>query len=307
LSALTLEFFATVSIAVVAVLIGFRLLWGELEFFNGFFILLIAPEFYIPLRKMGSAYHARMEAIGSVDKILEIYNEDIPKLSSGKNIKPDLSEVRIKISNLNFSYKNRDNVLSNFNLEVKEEEKLLIKGRSGVGKSTIFSLLLKFAPIKEGKILINGIPLKDIDTEYWRNNVAWVGQNSRLVSGTILDNLHLGNDLNELQIKDICQKLKIHDFIKSLPEGYNTVVGENGYGLSGGEIQRLAIARAFMRDSALLLLDEPTASLDFETEKFLYRAIDKLSKGKTVITIAHRLSSIDYADRVINLEGDNRS
>lgn len=305
LSSVTLEFFATVSVAVIAVIIGFRLLWGEMDFLNGFFILLLAPEFYLPLRKMGAAYHARMEAIGAVEKIAEILGENghAADMQSGSRKVSDDAAVSIRFDGVHCVYAGPKKAINGITLDIKPNQKLALVGASGSGKSTIFNLLLGFVQPSEGSISVNGTPLCDLDMNEWRKSIAWIPQTPTLFDGTVIDNIRMGRqDATDEEIFRLCEGLGIDTFIRKLPQGYDTRVGERGAGLSGGQIQRIAIARAFLRDSSFILMDEPTASLDMKTEAVLQKAMDHLTQGKTVVTIAHRLHTIKNADQIVFLK-----
>lgn len=311
LSSLVLEFFATVSIAIIAVLIGFRLLYGEMAFFEGFFILLLAPEFYQSLRKMGGAYHAKMEAIGAAEKMEEIMqaSDFVCQTEDRKAVSNDFIEetaIQISFKDVSFSYSEGTHVLNKLNFDIEKGEHIALVGPSGAGKSTILALLLGFITPDEGEIRINNMPLSALNMRLWRSCLSWIPQKPTLFYGTILDNLRLGNeDISEDLIKERCRQFCATEFIESLPYQYNSLIGEQGYGLSGGQIQRLALVRAFLQDSPLLLLDEPSASLDRVTENLLHDVLPKLTKDKTVITIAHRLHTIKDADRILFLEEGN--
>ena len=300
LSSVTLEFFSTVSIALVAVFIGFRLMWGSIEFFPGFFILLLVPEFYLPLRKMGAAYHARMEAIGAVDKMVEVMTAPVP----GFDGRAEPHDSVISFRDVSFSYEEGRQVLDGVSFDIKPGQHVALIGPSGAGKTTIFSLLLGFVAPESGEIFVGGQNLADLDIEKWRSNISWVPQNPTLFYGSVLENIRMGvPDASQKTVQKLCKELGIDEFIQGLPYGYDAQIGENGYGLSGGQIQRIAIARAFLRDASLVLMDEPTASLDMETEKVLQRAMQDLSGGRSVLTIAHRLHTIRSADLIIFIEG----
>lgn len=306
LSSVTLEFFSTVSIAIVAVIIGFRLMWGDMSFLPGFFILLLAPDFYLPLRRMGAAYHARMEAIGAVEKIQEVMGT-VPShniSSSQKDLPEKLQRLeKMRFENVFFSYPDGRQALNGVSFEFKAGQKYALIGPSGAGKSTVISLLLGFIRPEQGKITVNDTEINQFDVKEWRKGIAWIPQNPTLFHGTVLENIRLGRqDIDEDSIKSLCHKLGVSEFIEKLPQGYNTLLGENGYGLSGGQAQRIAVARAFLREAPLLLMDEPTASLDHKTEEFLQYAIEELAKEKTVITIAHRLGTIKNADTILFLK-----
>lgn len=313
LSSVTLEFFSTVSIALVAVIIGFRLMWAEIDFFTGFFILLLAPEFYAPLRKMGTAYHARMESIGAADILCDIDQAKAIEPCDKTNDVPNLSKAVIKFENITCSYdhqsqKRADDIevkqaLSHINITINPNTHIALIGPSGAGKSTILSLILRFIEPESGEIHIGDVNIKDLDPVQWRHQISWISQNPTLFYGTVMDNIRMGNAAaSDADILSVCKKLKIHDFISSLPKGYETEVGERGYGISGGQLQRIAIARAFLRDAPIILMDEPTASLDRETEELIQSSIDELSRGKTCITIAHRLQTIQKADQIIYMD-----
>ncbi len=300
LSSVVLEFFSTVSIALVAVFIGFRLMWGDMDFFPGFFVLLLAPEFYLPLRKMGAAYHARMEAMGAVDKMTEIMGAPVPALGGAQAVSLDGKGINVSFKDVGFSYDEGRQALEKFSFDIAPGKHVALIGPSGAGKSTIFSLLLGFIAPESGEILINGKVLSDLDMSAWRSRVSWIPQNATLFYGTVLENLRLGApDASQKTVYNLCKKLGINEFIQKLPYGYDAQVGENGYGLSGGQIQRIAIARAFLRDVPLVLMDEPTASLDMETERVLQQAMKELCCGKSVLTIAHRLHTVRMADEII--------
>ncbi len=309
LSAFMLEFLATVSIALVAVFVGFRLFWGELDFLYGFFVLLLAPEFYLPLRNMGTQYHARMEAIGAAEKMVEILNVAAAANSQpqpcapqgGKRANDKLFPIHIK--NLSYTYPDGRQALNKINLSIKPGETLAFVGASGAGKTTLVNILLGFLSPDSGQVLAGDTELTAIDWHEWRRQLAWVPQQPQLFAGTVADNIRLSQpDANLERVKTAAQQAGADRFIRDLPQGYDTQVGEAGRGLSGGQLQRLALARAFLRDASLVILDEATAHLDSETEQLLQQAIERLAVGRTVIMIAHRLQTVERADRIVVLE-----
>ncbi len=300
LSSVVLEFFSTISIAIIAVSIGFRLMWGEMNFLSGFFILLLVPEFYQPLRKMGAAHHAKMEATAVAEKISLIVNQtdNVGKECVAKNFVA--KSIAIRFENVSFAYGDLCSAVKNINFTIKSNSKVALVGPSGAGKSTIMALLLGFISKNEGKILINDQEIAQIEISQLRKLISWIPQSPTLFYGSIIDNIRFGDqNASDQDVINLCQKLGIDDFIQKLPNGYETIVGEKGYGLSGGQIQRIAIARAFLRDAPLILMDEPTASLDRQSEEILYQAINKIAQGKTIITIAHRLNTIENADEIL--------
>jgi len=314
LSSLVLEFLATVSIAIVAVLIGFRLYYGEMDFLLGFFVLLLAPEFYLPLRNMGTHYHARMEAIGAAEQMIAILES--PTASPINIEKKQASTILTKTSthdalsitfnNVSFSYEKGRQALKNFNLEIKSGERVALIGESGAGKTTVANLLLGFIQLKSGKcgdISIEGENLYSLGIKNWRKHIAWVPQSPYLFHGTIKENICLGNTkASEQEIRSATQKANALTFIEALPESFNTHIGEKGQGLSGGQIQRIALARAFLKNTPVVILDEATANLDHESEELIQQSIKELSKNKTVLVIAHRLNTIKDVDKIVVID-----
>jgi ATP-binding cassette subfamily C protein CydD len=314
LSSFALEFLATVSIALVAVFIGFRLFWGEMDFFYGFFVLLLAPEFYLPLRTMGTQYHARMEAIGAAERMVEILGETphppapSPSRGEGEQEKILLAPLPlrergwgegIKLDSLTFTYPDGRNALQNLSLDIHPNETLAIVGPSGAGKTTLINLLMGFLQAQSGQILIGDAPLSAIAPEVWRKQFAWLPQKPQLFPGTVADNIRLGNPQASIAaVQAAAEQAQAHAFIAALPQGYDTLVGEAGQGLSGGQIQRIALARAFLKDAPLVILDEATANLDRESEMLVHTAVRQLAQGRTLIMIAHRLSTVRDADRI---------
>lgn len=302
LSSLTLELFATLSIAVVAVSIGFRLFWGQMEFLHGFFVLLLAPELFLPLRNLGAQYHARMAAIGAAERLIEILDSPGQAPTPMGVPPPDLHRTLIRFQEVSYSYPGERPALDRLSLEIRPGERLTLVGPSGAGKSTVVNLLLAFARADAGQIWVGDRTLGDLDLEAWRRHLAWVPQTPRLFHGTLLDNIRLGRpDATLDEVRAAAQLARADSFIERLPHAYQTLVGERGQGLSGGEIRRIALARAFLRDAPLVILDEPTGSLDKESERQVVAGIERLAEGRTLVTIAHRLASVRGADRVLVL------
>ncbi|SEA30298.1 ATP-binding cassette, subfamily C, CydD [Thiothrix caldifontis] len=325
LSSFALEFFATVSIAIIAVLIGFRLFWGEMDFLYGFFVLLLAPEFYLPLRNMGTQYHARMAAIGAAEKMVEVLNtpnSPHPSLppQGGKEQDVHPSSVLlpsplageglgmggmfgVTISNISFTYPDARTALSNLSLDIHPNETLAIVGASGAGKTTLINLLMGFLQPQSGQILIGDTPLTAIAPEIWRKHLAWLPQKPQLFPGTVADNIRLGNPTATLtQVQAAAEQAYAAEFIVKLPQGYDTLIGEAGQGLSGGQVQRIALARAFLKDAPLVILDEATANLDRASETLVQAGVERLAQGRTLVMIAHRLRTVQTADRIVVLD-----
>ncbi len=302
LSSLMLEFLATISIAIIAVLIGFRLLWGNIDFLPAFFILLLAPEFYMPLRRMGGFYHARMDAVAASER-LAVLLQGAEDASAQHHSAPLPDQFKITFEDVSFSYDGVTPVLDRVSFTLNAGEHMAIIGPSGAGKSTILSLLLGFIEPNAGRILINDIPLPDIDQRVWRTALSWVPQKPHIFNQTLLENLTLAKpDARMDEVLQLAESLHVTDIVRDLPQGYDSMLGEDGARLSGGQIQRIALLRALLRPSALMLMDEPTASLDHKTETAIRSAMDTLSKGRSVLTIAHRLHTVRAMDKIILLK-----
>ena len=305
LSALVLELVATISTAIVAVEVGLRLLYGHMEFQEALFLLLLAPEFYLPLRMLGLRFHAGMSGTTAAKRIFEIL--DLPE-KTGQDRAPSTGEPqpfsRLSISNLTYTYPGESQpALEKVSLEIRAGEHVALVGPSGAGKSTLASVLLRFVEPDSGSIRVDGRRLAEIPMPAWREQIAWVPQNPHLFHDTIAANLRLADpQATEAQLRAAARSAHLDGFIESLPDGYATVVGEDGARLSGGQAQRLTLARAFLKNPALLILDEPTSNLDPGNESLLDESLSRLMQGRTVITIAHRLNTTFTADRIYILD-----
>jgi ATP-binding cassette subfamily C protein CydD len=302
LSSLVLEFMATVSIAMVAVFIGFRLLYGDIHYLPGFFVLLLAPEFYLPLRNMGTQYHARMEAVGASEQIVKLLNTPLPETPAGERTLPADAPLEIRFEHVGFAYDPGRPVLADIDFTLAHGERLALVGPSGAGKTTLSQLLLGFIRPQSGRLSINGIDLHELSENAWLSQVAWLPQRPTLFHGSLLDNIRLGRpDADPEAVRQAAELANAADFIERLPQGYDTLVGDRGQGLSGGEIQRIALARAFLKDARLVVLDEASASLDPETEALITESVERLARNRAMLVIAHRLETIRRADRILVL------
>ncbi|MGB3681275.1 MAG: thiol reductant ABC exporter subunit CydD [Rubrobacteraceae bacterium] len=304
LSGLALEFIATVSVALVAVLLAVRLLFGDLSFAVALPALLLAPEFYKPLRDFGASRHAGMEGKAAAERIDGILDTPSPTREPEAPRSLPADPLTIKLEGLTFAYPGSENpALGGVDLTLPAGTRTALVGPSGAGKSTLISTLLRFADPQKGRILANGVPIEKFTTEDWRENVALVPQRPYLFHDSVLENIRLARPGTGREEVEAAAKLAgAHDFIRGMPRGYDTQVGERGARLSEGESQRLAIARAFLKDSPLLVMDEPASNLDPESERRIEEALERLSRGRTVLVVAHRLGAARSADRVAVLE-----
>lgn len=324
LSALALEFFATLGVALVAVLVGFRLLEGHLGFTRGFFVLLVAPEFFLPLRTLGTQYHARMEAIGVAGDMAELLAElDAPPATPAIAVPAAaLSGVlpAIRFQDVRLRYADGRLGLDGADFTLAPGTVTALVGPSGAGKSSVVSCLLGFIPPTAGEIRIDDQPLAHLDLGVWREKIAWVPQRPHLLPGTVADNIRLGRpDADDAAVRLAACRVGADAVIAGLEGGYAHAVGENGQGLSGGQARLIALARAALRDAPLLILDEPTASLDRASEARVSAAMRVLAAGtageyesagtagaggipRTVLVVAHRLETVRAADLILVMD-----
>ena len=302
-SSLILEFLTTLGIAMVAVYIGFRLYYGEMAFWPGLFVLLLAPEFYRPLRDMGAQYHARMEAIGAAEGLIEVFARQGPEDTASRAAAEAISRPeRIECRDLAFAYADGAPVFSGVDLALRRGKRIALVGPSGAGKTTLAHLLLGFLRPQAGTIGVDGVDLASLARGVWLQQVAWVPQRPTLFHGTLADNIRLGRvEADHAAVARAARQANADAFIQALPDGYETVIGDRGQGLSGGQIQRIALARAFLKDAALVVLDEPSASLDPASEAAITDAVARLAADRMLLIIAHRLDTVREADEILLL------
>ena len=298
LSAFTLEFFATVGTAVVAVIIGFRLLYGYLSLVDGLFVLLLAPEFYLHLRTLGLSYHARMQGLAAAEQIAPLLALPLP-LKDAATLTVAPGPPAIRFAGVTFRYGGKRGGVSEVDLELPAGSLTALVGESGSGKTTLARLLLGLARPEAGRILINGVDLAELNGVAWRARIAWVAQQPFIFSGSLRANLLLGCPAaSDAEIRLALNAAAATDFVDQLPAGLDTLLGDRGAGLSGGELRRLALARAFLRQADLIVLDEPTAGLDGTTEELVAAALQRLAINRTVLVISHRETTIRSAQQV---------
>jgi ATP-binding cassette subfamily C protein CydD len=301
LSALALELLATLSTAVVAVEIGLRLLYGRLDYQPALMILLLAPEFYLPLRVLSQRYHASRSGLSAAARIVEILSHPLPTKprTAIKKFPFNPTPIVFNTVSVNFSERNLP-ALQGVSFTVTRGERIAIVGGSGAGKSTLFNLLLRFLEPSSGEISIGGVNLSSIQVDTWRNHIAWVPQKPYLFNTSLGENLRLGNpDAKQSELEEACRKASLIDVITALPAGLDTLIGEGGLRLSGGQAQRLALARAFLKHADLVLLDEAGAGLDPEAALELTDTMTNIPSSTTVLAITHHLSGITAFERVL--------
>ncbi len=301
LTSAVLEFFASLAIALVAVLLGARLIRGEGDFYAALLVLLLVPEFFLPLRSFAAHYHARMSALAAAERIFAVLDQPLP-VATGRRL-PPAPPFALSCHDLSLAYASRPPVLHNLTCEIGAGQMTALVGPSGAGKSTFAAALLGFLAPLAGEVRVNGMPLGEIDRNAWWQTLAYVPQRPRLFAGSIAANLRLARpEATMAALERAAAQAGALAFIEALPRGFETEIGEGGAGLSGGQSQRLALARAFLKDAPLLILDEASAHLDLETEADLVAAIAALTAGRTAIVIAHRLATIARADHILVLE-----
>ncbi|AFM41317.1 cysteine export CydDC family ABC transporter permease subunit/ATP-binding protein CydD [Desulfosporosinus acidiphilus SJ4] len=308
LSALMLEFFATMSTALVAVAIGLRLVYGTLSFSTGLFLLLLAPEFYTPLRTLGLNFHAGLSGVNAAVRIYEILDAPLPTMAKSGidhcTIDILAETYQITFEHVSLTYDQDETpALQNINISLSSGESIALVGPSGAGKTSLVQLLMGFVEPTSGQIYVNGKLLETISMDNWREQIGYISQNPYLFAGSILENILLGRPQAEMrEVINAAESANAHGFIMSFPQGYDTILGEGGYRLSGGQAQRIAMARIFLKDAPLLIFDEPTSSLDLESEDAIQNALNNLTQGKTSIIIAHRLNTIQHTNRILVMD-----
>lgn len=300
ISSFALELLATLSVALVAVTIGMRLVHGDMDLYVGLVILVLAPEAYLPLRQVGAQYHAAAEGLSAAEEIFSVLETQVP--DSGTAIVPPADGIRFEAVTVRYPERPSEAV-SDVSFAVEPGETVALVGPSGVGKSTLLNVLLGFVKPASGRVRIGGVDLAGADLAKWRSHVAWAPQRPHLYAGSIAENVRLARpDADDSDVRRALGDAGALEFVDALPDGMRTVLGEDGAGLSAGQRQRLALARAFLADRPVLLLDEPTASLDGETEAEVVEAVRRLAVGRTVLLVVHRPALLGVADRVVRLE-----
>lgn len=303
LSALALELIAAVGTALVAVAVGLRLLQGSLLFSDAFFVLLLAPEFYQPLRQLGAHFHAGQAGQAAAARLYALLAAEEEAAVAPEDPWPGEQAVRVDVEDVSFAYgEGEPAVLAGLSFSLAPGETTALVGASGAGKSTVAALLLGMARPGRGGILINGIPLTAANRDAWLRRVAYVPQHPHLFRASLQENIRLARPQASLaQVQAALRRAGGEELAASLPRGYDTLLGEGGVELSGGERRRVALARAFLADAPFLLCDEATGGLDPAAEAQLQAAFADLCRGRTVLVIAHRLGTVRRAARILLL------
>jgi thiol reductant ABC exporter CydD subunit len=305
LSSLVLELVASLSVAVVAVSVGLRLVAGDLALATGLFVLVLAPEAYLPLRRLGAQFHSSADGVAAATKVFEVL--DTPPAGAGSaGIRalpgPDAPEITLDDVTVHSPGRGAP-ALERVSLRVAAGSVVALTGPSGCGKSTLLQVLLGTTPVDTGRVWVDGVEVAALDIASWRRQVAWVPQRPHLFGTSLRGNITLGRpDATVDEIDRAVRDAGLAVLVDRLPRGLETPLGERGFGLSAGERQRVALARAFVVDAAVLLLDEPTANLDGDTEAAVLDALRRRATGRTVVMAAHRPSLVSLADRVVSLD-----
>jgi ATP-binding cassette, subfamily C, bacterial CydD len=303
LSGSVLELAATLGVALVAVTAGVRLVNGTLGLQAGMTVLVLAPELYLPFRRLGAEFHASADGRAVAERMFGLLDAPGAAPLGGTSRVPSPARVPVRLEQVSFSYPARAcPVLDSVSLDLWPGETVALVGPSGGGKSTVAALLLGLLAPTAGRISVGGVDLASCRLEEWRRLIAWVPQQPSLLRGTVAENISLGDPAaSHAQVRAAATLAGADDFISSLPNGYATVVGDGARLLSPGERRRIGLARAFLRDAPLVILDEPTADLDPASVATVSRAVDRLRVGRTMLLIAHRRELVRHADRVVCL------
>lgn len=307
-TSLVMEWAATAATAMVALEVSLRLMNGALPFNQALAVLLLTPEFFLPLRQMALKYHAGTAGKTAADQIFSILDKPVENrpISPSTNSHPQRTPLSgdICLHNISLAYaEGKRPALNGISLTIPQGQTVALVGKTGAGKSSVAHLLLRFVEPDAGVISVGGLQITTVSADAWRSQIAWVPQNPHLFHGSVAENLRLARPhATQAELIAASQAAHAHDFIQALPQGYDTAIGEQGVRLSGGQRQRLAIARAYLKDAPFLILDEATANLDADSEALVRNSLARLTQGRTVLIIAHRLHMVADADEIVLLE-----
>ncbi|WP_083597899.1 thiol reductant ABC exporter subunit CydD [Actinomadura madurae] len=302
LSSLVLELVCALSVAVVAVPVGLRLLEGGMALRAGLLVLVLTPEVYLPLRALGQRFHASAEGVAAAEAAFAALDAR-PGAAAGGAV-PGRGAPEIVLEEVTVRYPGSERAaLERVSLRIAAGERVAVTGPSGAGKSTLLLVLAGLVAPDSGRVLVDGVDLAELDVAAWRSRLGWVPQRPHLFAASVADNIRLADPgAGTGRVAEAARAAAV-DFVDDLPDGWDTVLGEGGAGLSAGQRQRLAIARAFLSGGPVMLLDEPTARLDLHSERVLVDAAVRLLAGRTAVLVAHRPALLRAADRVVRLEG----
>jgi ATP-binding cassette, subfamily C, bacterial CydD len=315
LSAFVLELLATLAVALVAVEIGLRLLYGHLDLETALLVLILAPEAYLPLREVGARFHASMEGVTAAERVFAVLERPAAAPAPAAPV-PPAHRPAVRFAGTGLTYPGRDApALDGVDLTLRPGTTTLVTGRSGAGKTSLLAILLRFAEPTAGHVLVSAadgrdVDLTAVDPDAWRRRIAWLPQHPYLFDASVADNIRLGlPDASDEAVRRAARRAEADNVILALPDGYATPLGERGHRLSAGQRQRIALARAFLRqevlDAPIVLLDEPTAHLDPEHAAAVRAGVARLLEGRTGVIVAHDEGWADLADEVVDLETDS--
>ena len=301
LSALVLELIGTISTAMIAVYLGVSLVYGEVEFLPAFFILLLAPDFYAPLRQLGAAFHTGLSGKVSLTAVQEYLTSGIEVVRTGQEtLKRPMQTIEFR--DVAYEYEEDHVGLETFTGVLKRGCSYMLVGESGAGKTTISNVLMQLLTPTKGQVTVDGYDLQTLDSQWYHEQIAYLSQTLYIMSGTLRENLQFGLEASDETLWKVLQQVQLSDFVSALPLGLDTVIGEGGYGLSGGQRQRLALGRTLLRPAQILILDEVTAHLDVETENLIMQVLCEYGQDKIVLYVGHRVQTMKYVDTLFVMQ-----
>lgn len=301
LSALVLELIGTISTAMIAVYLGVSLVYGEVEFLPAFFILLLAPDFYAPLRQLGAAFHTGLSGKVSLTAVQEYLTSGIEVVRTGQEtLKRPMQTIEFR--DVAYEYEEDHVGLETFTGVLKRGYSYMLVGESGAGKTTISNVLMQLLTPTKGQVTVDGYDLQTLDSQWYHEQIAYLSQTPYIMSGTLRENLQFGLEASDETLWKVLQQVQLADFVSALPLGLDTVIGEGGYGLSGGQRQRLALGRTLLRPAQILILDEVTAHLDVETENLIMQVLREYGQDKIVLYVGHRVQTMKYVDTLFVMQ-----
>jgi ATP-binding cassette, subfamily C, bacterial CydD len=305
LSGSVLELAATLGVALVAVATGLRLVDGTLGLQAGLTVLILAPELYVPFRRLGAEYHASADGLAVAERMFALLDAPAAAARGATTPPPSPAFAPIRFEQVSFAYPGRDAlVLDRLDLELAPGSTVALVGESGAGKSTIAALTLGLLEPTDGRITVGGVDLSSCQLDAWRAMIGWVPQHPTLLRDTVAANIRVADpSASESRVDEAAMRAGAAEFIEELPDGYQTVVGDGGRALSPGQRRRIGLARAFLREAPLVILDEPTADLDPASVAIVSQAMRRLGAHRTVLLIAHRPELVEQADVVLRLCG----